>query len=411
MKKMVYVLISLFMFLPLMVFADMSSPVIKEYDVTVNNPDGVYAYTLNDGSEYIKTNKIIPYGEVITVNDFELEIDGFASYEYDEENDIDYYVKLKDTVVVEQNYKVKESELAKKEKAIVLKDVEIKKGPANAYESTGTKIRKGEIIDVRFFRVSEDEEEADYINPFAYVEYKGIKGFITSYGATIAYNEIKDESIVSYQDMDIMDANSEKSIGLLKANTILKDHVYHVDDWSHSYYIEYNGIKGLIYNPSYIFISDEKEKFTTNFRFNVYESLVDDMEHYESKLKIVGKLDKDTTFYTNIWDEMYGECRIYISNDKVKGWIYAPSKDIDDENSISCYGLNFGEDDEEIEEEQEDKPKEPYVIKDKDKINNKDKIVFSTKDIIVVCISAALIISLTALVIILLVNKKKKEKK
>ncbi len=148
MKKIINLLLGVVLFIPIFVFADMGSPIIEEYEVVVNKSGGVYAY-INDDNKYIKTDKIIPYGTKTEVSDFESEEDGYVSIDYDEETDTTYYVKLSDTELVDKNYKVDMSKLSSKEKGIVLKDVVIRKGPANAYESVGT-IKAGTTLDIRF---------------------------------------------------------------------------------------------------------------------------------------------------------------------------------------------------------------------------------------------------------------------
>lgn len=421
MKKIINLLLGVILFIPIFVFADMGSPMIYEYEVIVNKSSGVYAY-INDDNKYVKTDKIIPYGTKTEVSDFESEEDGYVSIDYDEETDTTYYVKLSDTELVDKNYKIDMSKLSSKEKGIVLKDTVIRKGPANAYESIGT-IAAGTKLDIRFFvSIDEDTGDTSYETdiPFVYVEYNGKKGFITTYNSTVAYFEFTD-GIISFKDVDIEDPVTNKKIGVLKANELLTKNVYQLDMWSSSYYVEYNGKKGLVNKFSFIIKSDKKQEFTTNKKFNIYNSLEVDMERYEKKLKVVGTVDKNTVIKSDLWDNMYDECRIYYEKGNVKGWIFAPNLENDNEGegNTPCYGLTYeteipkedediiGSDDnkDDIEKSYEEKPNDVEEIPIQE--NNKE----NKMQIIYLCIGAALIISLTAVVIIILINRKKKEVK
>lgn len=421
MKKIINLLLGVILFIPIFVFADMGSPIIYEYEVIVNKSSGVYAY-INDDNKYVKTDKIIPYGTKTEVSDFESEEDGYVSIDYDEETDTTYYVKLSDTELVDKNYKIDMSKLSSKEKGIVLKDTVIRKGPANAYESIGT-IAAGTKLDIRFFvSIDEDTGDTSYETdiPFVYVEYNGKKGFITTYNSAVAYFEFTD-GIISFKDVDIEDPVTNKKIGVLKANELLTKNVYQLDMWSSSYYVEYNGKKGLVNKFSFIIKSDKKQEFTTNKKFNIYNSLEVDMERYEKKLKVVGTVDKNTVIKSDLWDNMYDECRIYYEKGNVKGWIFAPNLESDNEGegNTPCYGLTYeteipeedegiiGSDDnkDDIEKPYEEKPNDVEEIPIQE--NNKE----NKTQIIYLCIGAALIISLTAVVIIVLINRKKKEVK
>ena len=411
MKKIIYYLFGLLLFIPNVLFADMGSPVLNEYKVTITNPNGALAYVDKD-DKYVKTDVIIPYGTNITVDDYELAEEGYAIVTLGEEDDeIVYYVSLKDTELIDKNYKVNEKELANKEKAIVLKDSVIRKGPANAYESTGVAIKAGTEIDVRFFRVLDDDEEAqksnkiepDYQNIFVYVEYNGTKGFICTYGATLAFSRI-DYEILNYGDSEIKDPVTDKVIGIVKANTIFKNNIYLVDEWSSSYYVEYNGIKGLVLDSPYIWKNDSV-KFKTTSKLNIYEKLEDDMQTYKNKLKVVGTIEKDTTFNSEYYD-IYDGCRIYYKNGDLAGWIYTDME----EESDNCVGIWYEDSEEDsgnMIDETSEETNSPIEIIDvaspiQEKIGNMETVY--------ICIGIAVIVCLTAVVTLILINKKKKSK-
>ena len=418
MKKIILSFICLLVFIPIFIFADMGSPIINEYKVTINNPNGAIGYT-DDNNKYVKTDKVIPYGTIIFVDDYELAEEGYAIYSFDNDEEESYYVKLNDTELVEKNYKVNENDLANKEKAIILKDSVIRKGPANAYESTGVTIKAGTTVDVRFFRAGIDGAEGDnaenesisneivpdYGNVFAYVEYNGTKGFICTYGATVAFNEL-DDGLLTYSDSEIKDPVSGKIIGKVKANTLFNKNIYLVDEWSRSYYVIYNGVKGLVYRSPYIWKNDSVE-FTATKQLKIYKHLEDDMEKYEKSLNTIGTIEKGKTFSSNYYD-IYDGCRIYYKNGNIEGWVYTNMK----EDSDGCVGIDFSDD---VESEGETMENTPIVVEPSENISIEVADAVSpvvermgSLKTLYIYIGIAAVVCLTAIVTLILINKKKK---
>ena len=154
--------------------------------------------------------------------------------------------------------------------------------------------------------------------------------------------------------------------------------------------------------------------------FNVYDTLEVDMETYEKKLKVVGTIDKNTIISSDIWDDMYDECRIYYEKGNVKGWIFAPNLESnnEDEENTPCYGLTYEIEDEEEDNEDiigSDDNKDDIEKPSEEKLNGVEEIPIQENNkenkmqIIYLCIGAALLMSLTAVVTIILINKKRKK--
>ena len=175
MKKIIYLIISLFIFIPIYILADMSGPMIREYKATPKSPNGAPVYYYDDEKDdYVKTDEVLEFGKIITVDE-ESGILVCVDEECSKE------VKLSDLVAVDSSYQISEDELSKEYDAIAITDLEIKKGPASAYESTGVIIKAGTKFKARDLGYVDDESKefsSDEWNPYIYVNYNGTKGFV-----------------------------------------------------------------------------------------------------------------------------------------------------------------------------------------------------------------------------------------
>ena len=378
MKKIVYLILGVLLFIPFLVKADMSAPIIKEYKASVINPNGAVIYEYDE--ILVATTDKIPYGTLVYVESEEEINDGYVRVNKGdlEEN---YIIKFKDISILVNNYKVNKKELTDKEVALVLKDVKIRKGPAAGYDSTGVTIKKGTKINIQWFK---DEEETndpkegryDSDNPWVYVEYNGTKGFI-NIEDTIAYREITTEMITNV-NAEITDGKNK--IGTINVNTVIKDGIYHMDPWNSNYYIKYNGITGYI--NMFDLVEKQKEtEFTTKRKTNIYEEA--GMNKYEN-LKSIGSIPSGEKFTSSFYDTAI-DCNIYYEKGNTKGWIYVVPDD-----AGNC-GISWIDDDIE-----EDEPVNTNVTK---KTNS---------NTLYICLGAAIVISITAVVIVVLINKKKK---
>lgn len=395
MKRIFYAILGILLILPFAVKADMSAPMIERYKAVVTNPEGArlyeYGYDAEDDTstgELVATDVFIPYNKTIEV-DGENE-DGLTAWS----DEYDGFFYLKDITLVKKDYKIDTRNYREKFTSLVLKDVVIKKGPAEIYDSTGTIIKAGEKISIRLI----DSEW----NPWAYVEYNGTKGFINTMDGAVTYGPVEVELITN----SIIKLNNNNTIPV---NTVLKKDVYNLDPWSWGYYVKYNGAYGYIAYSEAVAKNDESIEITALEDLNIYEQANEQID--KNNLKVIGKLKKGTTFSTKYYDN-YQLCTAYYEKDGIKGWIYT-EYDYDNELDDGNYycGVKFGDDDEEEYEEPTKTPDEPKVIEPVDinpnptpatEINHKPSM-----ETLYLCLIAVAVISITSIVTIVLINKKK----
>ena len=209
MKKLFYLLIGILL-LPSIVKADMSAPIVIKYKAIVNNVNGVPEYKMS-GEDYIKTGKTVEYGTVFTI--------------YDEERDYvcidaecETYAKISDLVTAEKEYKIKEESIGEKVKLTTIKKVDIKSGPANLYKTIST-VKSGTTLNGNVIIKIDDSDYIEEFNPWYYVEYNGVKGFVNSYGGTMIIGNIEEEEIITGDKVDIVDINTKKVLKTLEAST------------------------------------------------------------------------------------------------------------------------------------------------------------------------------------------------
>ena len=393
MKKIIYLIISLFIFIPACILADMSGPMIREFKATPKSPNGAPIYVYDDEKEgYVKNGEMLEFGKVITVDVEESE---FICIDEDCEKE----VNIKDLVAVDNNYNIPEDELSKEYDAIAIVDLDIKKGPASAYESTGVTIKAGTKFKARDLGYVDEESKefsSDEWNPYIYVNYNGTKGFVLSYEGTVGYGGSEQTGIASI-DLPFTDPKIGAKIDTIKANTVIKTMIYGSDVWSGIYYLEYNGKWGTVDNSAFI-VEGNNIEFTTTENLKIYDSVTIN-DNGEMTGKVIGTIPKGTKFNSKFYDSENWCMVIRYENGSIKGWIYA---ELDDsEESYDYYkGLSFEwpNDDEVTEETKDDNNDIVPAPK-----NNKMQIIY-------LCIGAALLISLTAVVTIIFVNRKKKVK-
>lgn len=444
MKKIIYLILGVLLFLPALVKADSSAPGIIPYKATPKSSSGADIYIWDsDKSEYVKTDRKLAYGKVITItweDDF-VEVD-----QEDEENEDS--VKLSDLVPVEKEYKANEKDLAAPEEALILKKMEIKKGPAGGYESTGKSIPANTKVKVRFFQYY-DKETKKYLledTEWAYVEYNGTKGYIdTTYDVGL-YGTYT--TIICYDEAEIHNLDNTKILATIKPNIKFNALIY---TSGNGYYIEYGNIKGVIRGDA--LPKGNSVTFKPIEDIKVYEKLdTDDDGNIISKL--VTTIPKGTSFSSNYYiADMNYSAVIYYEKNNIKGWIYSNGHEADSGDEDSDYltpsdilgydwdeiGVDFvavekkenddkssaitilktpkdidnsEEDDDEDEEDEEKenptetKPGGSSVAPDQPKTETKAKK--RIPELVYYCLGAAVVVSLTAAVTILLVNKKKK---
>ena len=382
MKKIFYLIVGVLCFIPLLVKADMAGPGLIEYKASITNPDGAYLYKIecNDAKcETVASSEKLPYGKEVTIV---YEEDGFVSPE-----NYSGYLRIKDVAAIEKNYSVSLKDLDVSTDAIILVDRKVKTGPAEGYSDTGTTIKKGTSIKIRFFK----DGGKDGSNPWAYVEYNGTKGFISIMGASVAYG--KDEETferIANKNAKIIDPSTSKVVGTIPVNTIIKVEAYNVDPWSRKHYLTYNGVSGLV---SYY---DLDAKFESPVEYTLLQKY-DIHETSESDSKVIGSLEAGTVFstYYEYWDK--GDRALYYEAGSTKGWII-PLVDI---NSDELIGIKYKGQNETNPIEKE----EPSVVESKD---NESPRVSSIGERLYIYIGIAFAFLVAAVVSIILINKKAK---
>ncbi len=433
MKKIIYVILGVLLFLPTIVKADMGAPMIKEYKASVKNPDGADIYRFDfDNEKYVKTGDKLKYGTIIIVD---YEEDGWIEIntgeESEEENEAeekeDLYVQLKELTAVNKTYKVNSKELDTAISALIVKDQAIRKGPAYGYESTGKTIKAVTTVKVRGLLEynEEDKKYYDEGNPWMYVEYNGTKGFIEAYEGKVAFNKVT-TTVMANNDAEVINPQTGKKVGIIKANTKTNLTLYTLDAWYSDYYVEYDNVKGYV-EDEVVFPKQETLDFKITEKIKVYETLKynDDGDLIS---KLVTTLPKSTAFSSNYYLIFNGWVVIYYEKGNVKGWIsenegtYNSEEEGEEYRDIAdVLGFEYPEDENILEDKEEEtgdnenvETEQPTEVVPEDVVSdvkNDDKPSSNSNQILYLCIGAAIVISLTAVVTILLVNKKKKNKK
>lgn len=422
MKKIIGVIISLLVFIPMVVLADMSGPMIREFEFEVTNPNGAMLYDCeyNDDDMICKSlDKKVPYGFKFTSMDEEIE-----EYIYVNDEKYNAYIKTTDGRTVTGDFKITAKEIGEKMDIIVLENLDIKKGPSPAYESTGVTIKAGTKLKASY--ILENDGENNYVHnhldPWLYVEYNNTKGFIVALDGTVGFDYGK-TSAITVANAEIYEKpfadEGDKPIATIPVNTKITTQTYILDAWCSSYYIEYNGKKGFVNKYEY-FIEEESIEFTATQKLNVYAEIkTDDDDNVTSK--VVGTIAKGTKFSSKYYNPENWAITIRYENGNTKGWVYAKT---DESDNIDVYytgllfeypGEEYDEDEPATSEEQGDVIEEnPTDVTSNDKPvvitpqNNTKRN--SSMQIIYLCIAVAAIIAMTAAVTITYVNKKKKNK-
>ncbi len=441
MKKLFILLIGLIL-LPSIVSADMAAPTIVKYKASVNNPDGIDIYKAVEVDEdeyeirYEKTEKKLAFGITIELYDEGEWDDGFVPID---DNDKEF-VKVTELSAVDNEYKVNKRTLDNKPyDALVIKNAPIKSGPATGYKTLKT-LNAGEKIQIRDISfnpsfeegaedtwteedkkfVEENDNYEDEFNPWKYIEYSGVKGYITTYDDSIAYN-IKDNEIVTSSTIEIYDVNTLKVIKTIPVGTKLSVKTGWLNNWTNYIYIEVDGIKGYTNQYDFAIKLDKAYEFKAIKDIKVYKN--NDIYNSDGTYKnddslVVTTLKAGTTFNVEYVQEGY-DFVLYYEKDNVKGFIISDTDDISSEYFDERFKDEEDEEDEDDEDDEDDEKIVPEENEEKQPEDEKEKPVEKEEKIIkpksnnntlYICIGAGIILSITAVVTIILINKKKKQK-
>lgn len=333
----------------------------------------------------------IPYGTIYEIED---ETGGTIC------DDNDLCVKIEDLTAVLDEYKVDSKYLDEEESILVITDTNIKSGPGIAYKTIGY-INKGETIKARHvnntIEVKDCEDSICYAeNPWYYVEYNNIKGYISTYrnsyyheGNDTAFN-IKNEELMAFEDIEIKSFDTNKVIKTIKAGTIFNAKLGVMWD---DKYIEYDGVKGYIEGYQYI---GYKEKLVVKpteetYVYNVVSSDGDKMEEIAT-IK-AGTVFETDYYVSNNNDPIY----VYYEKDSIKGFVEVVDGTYHSKENIT---------ENEVIEDIIEKNINTSEINNDNK--NEIKVEKPKKDYtLYICIGAGIVVALIVLVPIILINKKK----
>lgn len=173
MKRFLLTVLLIICFMPVVALADMGAPNTTKYDVIITNPNGV---SIGTG----KRKTTIPFDTRITVN-YEYEKDGelYASVEYD---GIYGEIKLSDAKIYTTDIDLSQfNNDGKKELYVFKEGAYLYKGPSVIYgKASDDMIPVGTTLTYNY-----------YDEMWAYVEYKGTKGWIYFYGPAEMYSDVK----------------------------------------------------------------------------------------------------------------------------------------------------------------------------------------------------------------------------
>ena len=422
MKKILYLILGVLLFIPFLVKADMGAPMIKGFKATPKDPSGADIYRYDeDKDDYVKTGRKLEYGTIIELEDYDGSLeeedgdsDFFVPVDYNDEDNEDE-VKFSDLMLAEKEYKVNKNELGKVIKAVAIVKQEIKKGPGPVYEGTGKYIPEGAKIQIQEFY---DQ------SPWVYVEYNGVKGFITIYEGKVGMDGVY-TTIISPSDIEITKPGTTKKIGTIKANTKTNVTVYRLDAWSgDNYYIEYGNVRGI----AWVIYKTKPAKFKPTEAIKLYEKLVYN-EDGELTSKAIYTIPKGKSFSSEYYKYDY-DIKAYCEIDGVKGWIYVYGRstddgDKDDKSVDEILGIKesdlFNSDILKSEKEETDNNTEPSPVEIlpetdttlTDENNNNTDVQKTAKKVPILvyyCLGAAVVIALTAAVTVSLINNKNKNR-
>lgn len=429
MKKVLYLILGVLLFIPALVNADMGAPIIRGYVATPKSSSGadIYRYDQNKDA-YVKTGRKLEYRKTINI----IMEDEYVSVDVDDEDNEDV-VKMSDLMPVEKVYKVNSKELSKEYEVLILKKREIKNGPANGYDSTGKTIPSGVKVKVKYFDPDSkgNAEFSGDTTSWAYVEYNGAKGFIDTEGS-IATDPVY-TTVIASADVKVYGPGTEKQVATIKANTKFNATVYMTDVWTGGYYIEYNNIKGVVSDDYHFYPKRKAISFKPIEKITAYESL-----KYNDAGDIISKvattIPKGTSFKSEYYFMHHDSAIVYYDGLNVKGWIEVEGRSVNPDDEDSEYleankilGFNESSDVSIVAiKKEEQKPDEtseqqPVEVTPNTEVENKEnkkqedikqeeveKVTKKIPQIVYICLGIAVIVTLTAVVTAILVNNKNK---
>lgn len=329
-------------------FADMEGPYFEEFEITVDNPDGIPLY---DSNWDISTNKttmekiaVIPNGTKLTITgDY---MAGGVSYLYATYGDKYGYIKASDVRIDNKDVvkPTKDDKVDEKFRVITINPdgAKLRSGPSNAHPEIAT-VPIG------------TEFEIEYViggwGAWAYVTYNGTSGWLHFYEYEDSYDciNLKEEPgkamVVNNSTYltQTPDDSSPKVTEAIPYGTIFNyTHIYH-EAKADIAYVEYNGVKGWLRTRDAF--SEGTAHHNKGSILIINPDGLNLYSHIKDSDKILCKIPYNTIVPCEY--ELYndgaqdGEISdyLYVSYNGMKGWVRLKFA-VDDGQPIASYIVN-----------------------------------------------------------------------
>lgn len=329
-------------------FADMEGPYFEEFEVTVDNPDGIELYRSDWNSETFKTTikkiAVIPNGTKLTITGDYI-VDG-VKYLYTTYGDEYGYIKVAD-VHIEKNDVVKptkDDKVDEKFSVITINSdgAKLHSGPSNAYP---------EVASVPAGTQFEIEYVIGQYGAWAYVTYNGTSGWLHFYEYEDSYDciKLKEEpgKLMVVDNATYLtktpDTNSPKISEAIPYGTVLSyKHIYH-EAKADIAYVEYNGVKGWLrtrdaFSEGTAYHNKGSILIINPDGLNVYSD-AKDSDKVLCKIPYNTIVPCEYVLYNDGAQDGEISDYLYVSYNGIKGWVRLVCA-VDDAQSIASYIVN-----------------------------------------------------------------------
>lgn len=386
MKKRIKLLLFVILFVPMLVYADMGSPMIKPYQMVVVSTDGIDYYDY-DGNVKGHLNKDDTFTVQYEYNGgYNISIPG---------NETSFNLKdLTGIMLVQDELKPEEAmkdeknngswikKVSSKNNALVYAEegVDVRKGPSTVYDKVGHLDKDTKIK----YLYSLDGGGTTHI----YVNSNGVKGWIDILESKVLLET--SEKFIAFKDINLSCATVPK-------NTILTGK-YVTDPWSRKVLVEYGKCSDLYYYFRGIegLIDMHDANYKSKDSLDIYE-------YYNNEGDKLGTIPNDTYFKAMASAGYQGEDNqyLYVKYDGKEGWIKATydkfewiDKEVVDNSQSNSDVITDGD------------STDSEII---GKPELRDDVVEKTPyDTTLIYVIIGVVVALMALVTIILVNRKKK---
>ena len=371
------------------VYADMSAPELREFEIVVINPDGVNYYDYKDDfAGHLNKDDIViveyEYNGKYTIGKKEIN-----QYGRETTNSIGYINSLEGFSIVQEEVdptkltddrSITKYDEPKKARVYADEGVDIYKGPSSVYEKVGH-IKKGAVLTYKY---AVGMVGITHI----YVEYNGVKGWVE-----ILHSQVLIQNDTQY----IFSKDVTSECGTVPKNSVTTPN-YTTDAWTRNTLFEYNGCEFMhsTFRDEDIYPIYQVSQITSE-EVKLYE-------YADTSSSVVATIPAGAEVTVLASKDTIGDLNyvIYMKYNDIKGWALGTGEIFDynkkpveiNEEEIKV------EDTIEVEEPKVDDIKNPMFTK---------KLGLTT--FIILCVFGVSLLVITALVIIILVNRSKTSKK